>query len=177
MYSANVQEVHVPEIVDTFEGTSTPVSNATVLKSQREWLPSFEGSRYLKSQNVFDILGGSIKSLGETPNNWNSYGSPAPSRAAVKNALPILKTLRAKLLRPERVLPSAEGGVSFIFVSDTISRAVIETLNDSASYALLYDLNGNSKTIDWPNSEQAQLDLVDQLAAHLRSNGIAAEAE
>lgn len=173
MYSANVQDVHVPEIVDTFERTSTPIRNKAVRESQKKLRPNFDESRYVESQNIFDILGDSIVRLLETPDNWNSYDSPAPSKVAVKNAFPILRALHAKLLQPERILPSAEGGVSFIFVSDTISRAVIESLNSGQSFVLMYDVNGNSKVYDWPATPDAQLNLVSRLEFHLRSNGIA----
>jgi hypothetical protein len=149
----------------------------TVLKAQGEWVVSFAGSRYLKSQNVFDALGSEIDRLLQTPDNWNSYGSPAPSELAVKNTYPILQALRVKLVQPERVLPSADGGVAFIFVSDTISRAAIESLNGGNSHVLLYDLDGNSETIEWPTAQDAQLNLVSKLAAHLRSDGLATKGE
>jgi len=177
MYSADVQQVRVPEISDTFERTSTPVSNPHIRRVQSDWRVNFSNSRYLKSQNVFDAFDSEIERLRYTQANWNSYGSPAPSDIAIENARPILQALRTKLLQPERVLPSADGGVAFTFVSDTISRAAIEALNDGQSYVLLYDLNGNSDTVEWPVTQAEQLALIGQLAAHLRSNGIAPQGE
>jgi hypothetical protein len=164
----------VPEIGGRSERTSTPVSNRAI-PHLGNCKGNFTESRYRATQNVFELLGDTIENLVNTPDNWNSYGSPPPSRTAVQNAQPILKALRAKLLEPERVLPSAEGGVAFTFVSDTISRAAIESLNDGGAFVLLYDLKGNAETIEWPNTLDAQLNVVGQIAAHLRSNGVAPE--
>jgi hypothetical protein len=130
-------------------------------------------SSYLRRQNVFDVLAEVVEQLVETPENWNSYDSPAPSALAVSNARPVLQALRTKLLQPERVVPSAEGGVAFTFISETPSRAIIESLNDGETFALLYDLNGNSRTIEWPTNDEAQLALVADLITHLRSEGLA----
>jgi hypothetical protein len=177
MYSANPQQVRVPEIVDTFRRTSTPVSNAALLGARVRWRKSFTESHFLYSQNVFDALAARVEDLRATPENWNSYGSPPPADVSIENAHPVLRTLRAKLLEPERVIPSADGGVAFTFVSDTISRAAIETLNSGESYVLLYDLNGDSRTIEWPLEPDSQLQLVDQIVAHLRSQGIATQGE
>jgi hypothetical protein len=172
MYSARAQAVRVPAEVDTLERTSTPVLYK-IIAEKRRWLNLSDGSNYLGDQNAFNGFEATLDRLLGTPANWNSYNSPPPSAQSVKNARPILQALRIKLLQPDRVLPSAEGGVAFTFVSDTSSRAVIETLNDGGTFLLLYDLSGNSKEVDWPTNFGAQLDLIDGLLAHLRRNGIA----
>jgi hypothetical protein len=139
---------------------------------------SIQGSRYLISLNVFEGLEDSVDNLISVSPNWNSYGSPAPTLESIDRAKHILRVLRARLLEPERVLPSADGGVSFTFISDTISRAAIESLNNGETYVLLYDLRGNSQTVEWPTSHtDAQLDLIGRVATHLRSDGLAAESE
>lgn len=172
MYSASAQAVHVPAEVDTLERTSTPVLYKAIAE-KKHWLNLSVGSSYLDHQNMFNGFEATLDQLLGTPANWNSYGSPPPSAQSVKNARPILQALCIKSLQPDRVLLSAEGGVAFTFVSDRASRAVIETLNDGETFLLLYDLNGNSEEIEWPTNVGAQLDLIDGLSAHLRSDGIA----
>lgn len=173
MYSSPAQ-ASVPRMVDTLERTATPIASGPRLGLIYD-AGSRANSRYRDCQNVFDVLKSDVAKLLETPPNWNSYDSPAPTRNAVKNAQNVLDALRAKLVAPERALPSAEGGISFIFVSDTISRAVIESFNTGDSMVLLYDLNGNSDTIDWPGTLDAQMHLVDRIRDHLRSNGLASQ--
>ena len=178
MYSANAQMIHVPAFFDTVERTSTPITNREIAEKRRDWSrSSFAGSAYLESQNVFNGFETVLERLRHTPTNWNSYNSPPPAESSVKNAKPVLQALRTKLLQPDRILPSAEGGVAFTFVSDTASRAVIEALNDGETFVLLYDLSGNSITIDWPTTLDAQLGLISQLANHLRSDGIALKGQ
>lgn len=136
---------------------------------------SFAASSVLTAQNVFDRLQSQLEHLVSTPTDWNSYGSPSPDPLSIKRAQPILNALRSKVLQPDKLLPSADGGVSFIFVSDTQSRATVESLNNGERYVLLYDLSGNSRTIDWPDEGFEQdLTLIDSLRTHLRSKGLAA---
>jgi hypothetical protein len=161
-----------------YEDNITPVSSPAILATSEQLRRSFQGSRYLSSLNVFEVLDNSIDHLIFTSPNWNSYGSPAPTVESVNGSKPILRALRAKLLAPERVLPSADGGVAFTFISETISRAAIESLNSGESYVLLYDLKGNSETIEWPpSSTHAQLELIGRVATHLRSDGLAAKSK
>jgi hypothetical protein len=159
----------------------TPATTGAVLNALAQRRRSIEASRYLvgylASFSVFEKLESALDNLTQVLPNWNSYGSPAPTSTSVARAKQILWALRTRALEPERVLPSADGGVSFTFVSDTVSRAAIESLNDGEIYVLLYDLRGNSQTIDWPTSDRnAQLDLIERVAAHLRNDGLAAKS-
>ena len=161
-----------------FEDQLTPASNSAILTISEQLRRSVLGSRYLTGQNVFDALERAVEDLTNLTGDWNSYGSPAPSTESVESTRPILRALRSKLLEPDRVLPSADGGVALTFISDTISRAAIEALNSGEAYVLLYDLDGKSETIEWPESDvSAQIELVGRLAFHLRSIGLATESE
>ena len=84
----------------------------------------------------------------------------------------VLASLREATLIPERVLPSAEGGVAFVFSSTGENRAVIESLNDGEDFILLYDLQGNSKTIEWTGD--ISKDLLGTVRKHLKGLRLAA---
>lgn len=47
--------------------------------------------------------------------NWNGEGAPAPSRAAVDMAASVLFSLAMLGLKPDVILPDAEGGVALWF--------------------------------------------------------------
>jgi hypothetical protein len=176
MLSYPVQSTYLPAMKDTVERTSVNILRSVLNRTTEQTMRSVENSRYLSSQSGFHLFAERLEQISETPENWNSYGSPAPNSLAIANAKPILGALRTKLLLPERILPSAEGGVAFTFVSETPSRAVIESLNDGERYVLLYDLQGNSKTIEWSTDETEHgLNLVEEIRVHLRSRGIAAQ--
>lgn len=104
--------------------------------------------------------------------NWDSYGSQPPSERAREVALQLLTPLKEAALFPERVLPSAEGGVTFIFTSANENRAVIEAMNDGEDFILLYDRQGNSKTLEW--SGEISHDYLGKLKRHLRGLRLAA---
>jgi len=175
MISYHAQQCHPAALKDTLVRTSssTPVFfQPIVLACEKtdDWI--FQ-SRYLSSYNIFCVLRVKLERLIDTASNWNSYGSPPPTEVAVANAGAILQELQARSLEPENVHPSADGGVAFSFVSDTISRAAIECLNTGESYVLLYDLNGSSETLEWPPAaKRDQLAIIECVSAHLRSEGL-----
>jgi len=173
MSSCPVQTPTLSEMYETTERLSATSSRTALRRISENTTRSYQGSRFLTAQNVFESLGSKLQELTDVPDNWNSYESPAPNAKAVSNAKPILQTLRSILLEPERIVPSAEGGVAFTFISQTSNRAIIESLNNGERYILLYDLNGSSKTIDWPFEIEDGRALVEKLASHLRSTELA----
>jgi hypothetical protein len=169
-----------PDVIlrDTLERTATIASSEVIDRVFKEAKAHNADSRLLDSYGkVFDTLSLRLEQLIHTPADWNSYGSTPPTAVAIENARVILQRLRDKLLEPDSVNPSADGGIAFTFVSLTISRAEIECLNDGESYVLLYDLKGNSNTVDWPTANQRdQLATIECLSAHLRSEGLASNS-
>lgn len=70
-----------------------------------------------------------IAKLSCLEDNWDSYGALFPNTVAVKNAIKISKCLTEKIFRPTRIMPVADGGISFLFVSEN-KFADIECDND-----------------------------------------------
>jgi len=123
--------------------------------------------------DVFKRQANLLSQLSLVPDDWNGYGSPAPSGEAIGIARTILNILWTERLIPRRVLPSAEGGVALVFSSTSENRAVIETLNNRETIILFYDRSGNSKTLDWPESTQVQHEFLLSLKDHLRGARLA----
>jgi hypothetical protein len=170
MSSCPTQSASLPELQDAFERTSTRISRSALERTSEQTARSFVNSRFLTFYGVFKSLNRNLEQLIDTQTTWNSYGSPIPNEVAIHNARSVLNALSTKLMFPERTVPSAEGGVAFTFVSPTRSRAVIESLNDGECYVLLYDLDGNSRTIEWPiNDIEQGINLVEKMNSHLRS--------
>ena len=82
---------------------------------------------------------------------WDSYNAPAPDPDTIAEAREILDRLRAEVVRPQRISASAEGGVAVSFRAPGNRRAQIEILNNGERFAHLYDLNGSSYTLEWPD--------------------------
>jgi hypothetical protein len=80
---------------------------------------------------------------------WDGYDAPTPSADAIGAAKTLLQHMQNELLKPQRITPSAEGGVAFTFAATGQRRAQIELLNSGEKFAHLYDLNGDSRTEDW----------------------------
>ncbi|MBI3945720.1 MAG: hypothetical protein HY321_07365 [Armatimonadetes bacterium] len=79
-----------------------------------------------------------VRALATTPPNWDTYGAEAPNALALRNAKRILRDLATFGLRPDRIAPSAEGGVALVFVREA-RYADLECLNTSEVLAGLSD--------------------------------------
>jgi len=160
-----------PRVVDTFERTSS--GDLLALREKLKSDLSNGRSEYLTMLSAFDAFGRSLSQLVFIQNNWNNYGSPSPSIQSIENARKLLNYLQSEGLLPKRVLPSAEGGIAFIFHSNTENRAVIESLNNNEIFFLLYDRRGNSKTLEWSDSRLEQQNLLRTLRDHQRGASLA----
>lgn len=156
-----------PRLVDTFERTANPDVRAFSETFRQNLSLSTSRSQVLAMRNSFEELERTLSQLASAPDNWNSYGSPAPTPKAIESARRILRTLEPERLAPRRVLLSADGGIALVFMSSSDNRAVIETLNSGDEYLLLYDKKGSSKTLDWDQLSTGAHELLTALSDHI----------
>ncbi len=157
-------------IIDTMQRTSSYSGSDDLV---RQFIQSTNNSEFLTKRNEFESLRCTLSQLASMQENWNSYGSPAPTKPSIEKAKGILGALESAQLVPSRVMPSAEGGVAFVFMSQTENRAVLESLNNMESFILLYDGSGHSKTLDWADSASHRSKLLDRLKDHLKGANLA----
>lgn len=98
-----------------------PVSSATDIETKRKAAILMELDRRINVIATFT-------------KDWNSYGSDPPSRKAIELSREYLNRLASLDFLPDRVLPSAEGGVGFVFLEGD-KYADIEIFNDGEVYA------------------------------------------
>lgn len=70
-----------------------------------------------------------LVALARLQANWDTYGAEPPTERAIRKALGALQSTWTNLL-PETVLPSVEGGVTFVYSTDAKKYAEIEFGND-----------------------------------------------
>jgi hypothetical protein len=156
----------LPPYYDTCERTSR-ARRQTPKEIDPNWA-NVSSSRILTQNDLIQGLLEAISELSLLPENWNGYGSPRPSLAAIRKAKIIVERFRATAFQPEKVTASADGGVGFIFVGREKRRAVIESFGTEEDYVLFYDTDGNSHTSLWPKEEAAQCNLLNELQTYLR---------
>jgi len=161
-------------VLDTFERTTSDEVRALVGCLRERYEASRNHSRVRDLLDRLDSLSFLLNNLYLVPENWNGYGSPKPSAASIEASRSILNSLWGEAIMPEKVLPSADGGVSLVFLSDSDNRAVIEALNEDETYVLLYDKQGNSRTLAWGEAPQERQDALRQLHTHLQGLRLAA---
>ena len=94
-----------------------------------------------------------LEHLETVGKGWDGYDADKPSQESIDGARSILRSLQEVLITPQKITPSAEGGVAFSFKAPKSKRAQIEILNNGERFAHLYDLNGSSQTLEWSKKD------------------------
>lgn len=79
--------------------------------------------------------------------DWDSYGAPSPSPAAILASREILRALAGDLILPSAIVASADGGVSIYFMSRNRT-AYIESYNNGSQALVMYDQDGNTEVLE-----------------------------
>jgi hypothetical protein len=102
------------------------------------------------------------------PIDWNGHGSEAPNEIAVTLARNVLAELNSVGLAPERIAPSAEGGVAVCFRRGN-RFASIECLNSGDTIGLISDGAGNPRAWDVGSDSRSITDAVKLIREHIHS--------
>lgn len=103
---------------------------------------SFSRSSYLyerlKSMRIVDEW---VRSMWGIEKNWDSYGAEPPNGLSIRAAGEFAQRAIMSGLLPDRIEPSAEGGVAVAFLRGE-KRAIAEFLNDGTRDLLSYERSG-----------------------------------
>jgi hypothetical protein len=93
-----------------------------------------------------------LEGLRNLSPSWDSYDAPVPEAAAFRQAGAALEILNDLDLRPDRITPSAEGGIAFVFAREE-RYADLECLNTGEILAVKCDRGGEPEvwTVDTAN--------------------------
>ena len=94
-------------------------------------------SSYWDNRARFKQLQESIDRFRYLQAGWDSYGTEAPNQASIRGAIQILKSLEAESFPPNRIRPSAEGGIAISFANDR-RRGDFEVYNTGEVVASVY---------------------------------------
>jgi hypothetical protein len=125
-------------------------------------------SQYLRVEKEYQDLAESLDACANLTDNWNSYEAEKPSPAAIKGVARFLRRLRAELFMPNRVIPSAEGGVAIYFARGN-KTAYLEYRNSGEMILAMYDNLGDPMVVELTESDadesRAFSDIRDYLTA------------
>lgn len=98
---------------------------------------------------------------------WDSYAAPAPSAVAVENARGLVTSAFDCDIIPERVEPSAMGGVG-VTLTRGPREVVVEFFNGGKAHALFADdVTGAMDTRPVPPTADGYRELIDEARTHL----------
>jgi hypothetical protein len=115
--------VHGKESVSTFYG------------KMKKWIPV---GQFARSKDAWNDLKAKVDSFSELADGWNSYSAPRPARIAIRNVREFLDVLFAANMKPNRIRPSAVGGIGVTFRRGE-KKSYVEFLNSGSTYALFSD--------------------------------------
>ena len=103
MLSFAAPDTTLPVAVDSFERTSNRDLQDFDSRFREIVHSSNRQSQFLTMYDVFKRQASLLNELGSVPDDWNGYGSPAPSTDAIRIARTILSTLWTERLLPRQV--------------------------------------------------------------------------
>lgn len=144
------------------EATSTGQYSERV----RQNLLEFYASASLRNKTLFTDARQRLEAAAHLPRNWDTYGAEPPNRLALALASRLFYFLERASVPPNRVAPSAEGGVAFSFV-ERASRAVIEVYNTGEVAAATYSDTGQPTVWGLEIAEPSLQDTISRIRVHL----------
>jgi len=115
-----------------------------------------------------------LSEFSKLQTGWNSYTAPSPATAAIENAKSLVTLAKDSNLIPERVEPSAMGGVGATF-GEGDREVVVEFFNNGKVHALFADeATAEMKTRAVAANQDDYRKLIDEVRTHLYGNADAA---
>ena len=140
---------------DSLEMADVPADHpaCTLLNQTDPW--------FAKAQDGLD-------SLRDIPVGWDGDGAEAPNDAAIANTRRVLESLQNLGFRPDRIAPSAEGGIMLSFYVGK-RYGDIELFNTGEILAVTSDGDGSPHVWEVAEDETAITDALETIRAHIRA--------
>jgi len=109
-----------------------------------------------------------LDSLRDTPEGWDGYEAEPPNDDAIANTRRVLDILQRLGFRPDRIAPSAEGGIMLSFYVGK-RYGDIELFNTGESLAVTSDGGGSPHVWEVAEDEDAITDALETIRDHIRA--------
>ena len=139
----NVVWAHVASLV--YQGTTEPGSVIQLVQAHASdqddhslaTLPSFVREMHaFRADAWLSRFRLALSRFSNLAPNWDTHGSPTPSRGAAHAAAMLLESLWDRELRPQRIAPSPDGGIMTFFFNPS-GYATVETTPTGGIVAIL----------------------------------------
>jgi hypothetical protein len=121
---------------------------------------------YRDSSDFFGRVADELLEMYKLKDGWDSYSAPSPTKVAMGNAFSFVGSLKARDLRPFKVVPSVVGGIAFSFAFGS-REAFVEFYNDGNVLCGLLKENTEPQIIELPQDTQDWSLLLNQIENHL----------
>jgi len=125
-------------------------------------------SRFLQMEKQYQQLNSSLETHTNLTDNWDSYGAEKPSTSSLNAAAGFLRKLRNESFMPDRIIPSAEGGVAIYFNRDT-KTAYVEYRNSGDVILAMYDDRSDPLILELTNTDADEHRALHLIRHYIRS--------
>jgi|SRR5271163_4393278 len=109
-------------------------------------------SKFLQVVRTYQELRSSLDACATLADNWDSYDAAKPAKHSIEAADRFLERLFDEMLMPNRVIPSAEGGIAVYFNSDK-KAAYVEYRNSREVILAMFDDHSDPIIIELTESD------------------------
>jgi hypothetical protein len=128
----------------SYEEIADDIISAQYRRTEAEMILSRQNSEYISQTMAQVELGKKLRKLACLPSNWDSYGSEAPSAAAISSALEVGFLFIKLGLTPDVTVPSSEGGIALCFMRNN-KYADVEFFNSGSIIAVRHSAQDDPK--------------------------------
>ena len=129
----------------SYEEIANDSISAEYRRTEAEMILARQSSEYISQTMAQVELEKKLRKLVRLSDNWDSYGSEAPSAAAIASALEIGAVFIKLGLTPDVTVPSSEGGIALCFMRNK-KYADVEFFNSGSIIAVRHSPQDNPKT-------------------------------
>jgi hypothetical protein len=150
-----IMEVNDERPTDEIAELTTPRSpwpRALLEKFEQFLAESLNTSRFLLIEKLYLDLCSSLYRYSFLQDNWDSYGAEKPSPRATAATARFLARLHSELFMPNRLIPSAEGGIAVYFRAGT-KTSYLEYRNSGEIILAMYDKHSDPIVIELNESD------------------------
>jgi hypothetical protein len=123
-------------------------------------------SQYLRIEKDYQDLCSSLDTCASLADNWNSYDAEKPSLATIKAVARFLRKLRTELFLPNRIIPSAEGGVA-IYFTRVDKTAYLEYRNSGEVILAMYDNLSDPLVVELTESDADESQAISDIRNYI----------
>lgn len=126
-------------------------------------------SQFRETERIYRELSDTLDACAELGDDWNSYGAEKPSPATIKAAARFLGRLRREFFMPNRIIPSADGGIA-VYFNRRDKTSYLEYRNSGEVILAMYDKHSDPEVLELTKSDGDESTAFNSIRGYLTTS-------